>query len=188
MKIPINLASQPFRRDRAILLASVVVSTVLLATLGGLAYLYRLDRAQSAAVRMELAHLDRQISRAKAQQEQLDAVLRRPENAMVLERSAFINALIYHKAISWSQLFSDLEATIPYDVKLTALVPSLNSQNKVVLDITVASEKPGGVVQFAMALEKSPAFRDVEAHTVQPPSQSEPFYTLRVTVNYAQKL
>ena len=35
MKIPINLASQPFRRDRAILAASIGVSLALSATLLG---------------------------------------------------------------------------------------------------------------------------------------------------------
>jgi len=32
----------------------------------------------------------------------MDAVLHQPENASVLERSVFLNDLIYHKAISWS--------------------------------------------------------------------------------------
>src|SRR5579883_594702 len=134
MKIQINLASQPFRRDRAILIASLAVCAILVLTLGGLAYLYNLDRIQGAAVQVDLQRLNRQIDRARRQQAELDAILRKPENATVLETSAFINELIYRKAISWSQLFNDLEATIPYDVKLTALVPSLNSQNQVVLD------------------------------------------------------
>ena len=34
MKIPINLASQPFRRDRAMLVASIAVSLLLAGTLG----------------------------------------------------------------------------------------------------------------------------------------------------------
>jgi Tfp pilus assembly protein PilN len=188
MKIPINLASQPFRRDRAMLVSSIAVCVVLLATLGGLTYLYSVDQVQGAAVRLELARVDRHIAQAKREQAQLDAVLRKPENAMVLERSAFINELIFRKAISWSQLFNDLEQTVPYDVKLTALVPSLNPENKVVLDITVASDKQDAVVHFAMALEKSAVFDNVVPHTTQPPTQSEPFFTTRVTVTYAQKL
>jgi len=188
MKIPINLASQPFRRDRAILAASVMVCVILVLTLGALAYLYNLDRVQGAAVQVEVARLNRQVDRAKKQQAQLDGILRKPENAVVLETSAFLNELIYRKAISWSQLFNDLEGTIPYNVKLTALVPSLNPENKVVLDITVSSDKPGGIIDFAMALERSAVFHNVALHNTQPPSQSEPFYTARVTVSYAQKL
>jgi len=43
----------------------------------------------------------------------MDAVLHQPENASVLERSVFLNDLIYHKAISWSRMFADLEKTAP---------------------------------------------------------------------------
>lgn len=188
MKIPINLASQPFRRDRAMLMASVAVCAVLVLTLGGLVYLYLMDRAQSAELRREVAGLDRRIASASAEQAQLNAVLRKPENSIVLDTSVFINTLLYHKGISWSKLFSDMETTIPYDVKLMSLVPSLNSQNKVVLDITVAAEKPEALLGFAKALEKSGKFRDVYPHSTQQPTQAEPFFRLRVTVNYGQKL
>jgi len=49
MRIPINLASQPFRRDRPMLLASAVVSAALLLTLVLLIYLALLDRRSSRA-------------------------------------------------------------------------------------------------------------------------------------------
>jgi len=113
MKIPINLASQPFRRDRAILVASSAVCVVLLATLGGLIYLAMMDRAQSAELRGEVARLDRRIRQAASEQAQMDAILRQPENATVMEYSVFINKLLLHKGMSWSRLFSDLEKTVP---------------------------------------------------------------------------
>ena len=188
MKIPINLASQPFRRDRGMLVASVALCVVLMLTLGGLGYLYSLDEAQGSAVRLEIAKIDRRISRAQKDQAALDAILHKPENAMVLERSVFINTLIYHKAISWSQLFSDLETTIPYNVKLMALVPSVTTDNKVVLDITVAADKPEAMLEFVRALEKSKAFRNVIPHNTHPPAQSEPFYSTLITVNYVHAL
>jgi type IV pilus assembly protein PilN len=188
MKIPINLASQPFRRDRAILVASAVLSLALLLTLGGLIYLYLMDRAQSAELRSEVERLDRQIWVANAEQARLDAILRKPENSTVLERSVFINTLLYHKGISWSRLFADLENTVPYNVKLISLVPSVNADNKVMLDITVAADNPEALVGFALAMEKSAVFRDVYIHNNQPPTQAEPFHRVRVTVNYAQKL
>ena len=51
MKIPINLASQPFRRDRAMLVASVVVGLLLAASLSALITLANADSAQLADVR-----------------------------------------------------------------------------------------------------------------------------------------
>ena len=95
MKIPINLASQPFRRDRAMLAASIAVSLMLVGTLGALIALIVADRTLLADVRNDVNGLNRQIRAATIEQGRLDAVLRKPENAEVLERSVFLNALLY---------------------------------------------------------------------------------------------
>ena len=94
MKFPINLASQPFQKDRPILLASGAVAALLVASLILLTSLAIADRRRSADTRAVIARLDRQIARATADQERVDAILRRPENAEVMERSLFLNALL----------------------------------------------------------------------------------------------
>src|SRR6202049_4880726 len=103
MKIPINLASQPFRRDRALLVASVAVSLLLVGTLGALISLILLDRTQLADVRHDVDQLNRQIRKVATDQAGLNAVLRRPENTEVLERSVLLNDLLYRKGISWTR-------------------------------------------------------------------------------------
>jgi len=70
-------------------------------------------------------------------------VLRRPENAEVLERSVFLNALLYRKGISWTRIFADLEKIVPWNVKVLAIRPSVNSENQVMLDMTLGSRLAG---------------------------------------------
>jgi type IV pilus assembly protein PilN len=188
MKIPINLASQPFRRDRAVLAGSIAVSLMLVGTLGVLISLIVADRALLADVRSDVDGLNRQIRSATAEQGRLDAVLRKPENAEVLERSVFLNALLYRKAISWTRIFADLEKTIPYNVKVLAIRPSVNSDNQVMLDMTVGADSPEPVIQLYKALEESALFGSVVEHSSLPPTQSDPLYRYRLTVIYAQKL
>lgn len=188
MKIPINLASQPFRRDRAMLAASAAVGVLLVLTLGLLVYLARLDRSQLGDLRADIARLNRQIATASRQQADMDAILRKPENAVVLERSVFINNLLVHKAISWSRLFTDLEKTIPVNVKVLALHPSVSGHNQVSLDIMAGAESPEALIAFLRSLEQSPVFGGVTEQNTTPPSQSEPLYRCRVMVNYGQKL
>ena len=188
MKIPINLASQPFRRDRAVLAGSIAVSLLLVGTLGVLISLIVADRALLADVRSDVDGLNRQIRSATAEQGRLDAVLRKPENAEVLERSVFLNALLYRKAISWTRIFADLEKTIPYNVKVLAIRPSVNSDNQVMLDMTVGADSPEPVIQLYKALEESALFGSVVEHSSLPPTQSDPLYRYRLTVIYAQKL
>jgi Tfp pilus assembly protein PilN len=188
MKIGINLATQPFRRDRPVLVVGGVLGTALVALLGVLIYLSLAERGQLAEARRSVDQLERKIRVVSAQQQKLDSVLRRPENAEVLERSLFLNSLLYRKGISWTRIFADLEKVVPHNVRIMQVRPTLNSKNEVVLDMQVGTESPEALIGLLKAMEESPLFGPAYRHTSAPPSQSEPLWKYRVSVNYAQKL
>jgi len=188
MRIPINLASQPFRRDRAVLVASGALSIVLIALLVFLLSLNSLESGQVAETRKEIARLESRIRALSAEQARQDAVLRQPENAEVLERSLFLNALLYRKGISWTRIFADLEKVVPYNVRIMAIRPSVAGPNQVSLDMTVGSETPMAVIDLLKNLEGSPSFGAVYSHSLLPPTQTDKLYRCRVSVNYVQKL
>ena len=188
MKIPINLASQPFRRDRPMVVASVVVGVLLAGTLAAQGSLALADRSQLAETRRHIVQLNRQIQKATTDQARLDAILRQPDNAEVLERSIFLNALLYRKGINWTRIFSDLEKTLPHNVRVISIRPSVNARNEITLDMNVGAETPEPAIELLKALEGSPLFGSAYLHSSLPPSQTEPLYRYRVSVNYAQKL
>jgi hypothetical protein len=188
MKLPINLSSQPFRRDRAMTVASIAVIVALAVTLSALIVFIQQDRLELAGLRQSIARLNRQVSAASTEQARLEGIMRQPQNSSVLEWSTLINTLIYHKSISWSRLLSDLERTLPYDVKVVAVHPSIDALNHVKLDMTLGSDKMGSIVSALKAFEASPAFGTVIPGNSNPPTQAEPLYRYRLTVNYAQKL
>ncbi len=187
MKIPINLASQPFRRDRAMLAASIAVSVLLVATLGVLISLAMADRAQLADVRHDIGRLNRLIQRVSTEQAQQDAILRKPENAEVLEHSVFFNDLLLRKGISWTRIFADLEKAVPYNVRVIQIHPTVDAENHIVLDMQVGAESYGPVIEMLKNLSQPP-FANPQPKTQQAPSQSEPLWRYRVSVQYAQKL
>ena len=188
MKISINLASQPFRRDRPMLMGSALVAILLAGTLAVLISLIVMDRSQLADVRHDVASLEAGIRQASAEQASLEAVLRKPGNAEVLERSVFLNQLLYRKGISWTKIFSDLGRAMPANVRIMTIRPFVNKENKVTLDMTVGAMNQAAVIELLKALESSPLFESVSAPTSVAPSQAEPLYRARLTVNYAQKL
>jgi len=188
MRIPINLASQPFRRDRAVLVASGALGVLLTVLLVFLVSLNTLESGQVAQTRKEIARLESRSRAVSAQQARQDAILRQPENAEVLERSLFLNALLYRKGISWTRIFGDLEKVVPYNVRITAIRPSVIGQNQVSLDMTVGSETPLAVIDLLKNLENSPSFGAVYSHNTLPPTQTDKLYRCRVSVNYVQKL
>jgi hypothetical protein len=77
---------------------------------------------------------------------------------------------------------------MPPNVRLMTIRPFVNKENKVTLDMTIGAMTPVAVIDFLKALESSPLFESVSAPTTVSPSQAEPLYRARLTVNYAQKL
>lgn len=189
MRIPINLSSEPFRKDRPILVASAACAVFLVALLSMLVFLIVNERSRAKDTRVAVNRLRTELKNAAIEQAKLDEVLRRPANAEVLQRSLLLNTLIERKSISWTRIFADLESVMPYDVRLISVrLPAINSRNEVLLDMIVGAKEPGAVIGFFRKLEASPLFGPIEGHSSLPPSQNEPLFRYRVTVNYAQKL
>ena len=189
IQVPINLASEPFRRDRPVLVASAAASVLLAILLAFQVKAIVSARHQAADIRHNIDRLNRQLRTIGTEQAKLNATLRLPENAEVLERSIFLNTLIDRKAISWTKIFSDLEKVMPYNVRLVSVrLPEVDAQNEVLLDMVVGSKDVTPVLQLLRRLEESPQFGPPEVPNSLPPSQTDPYFRYHVSVRYAQKL
>ena len=189
IRVPINLASEPFRRDRPVLVGSAVVAVVLAILLGFQCVTIYSERNQAADTRVTIDRLNAQLRPVAATQAKLNATLNKPENAEVLERSLFLNSLIDRKAISWSKIFADLEKVMPYNVRLVSVrLPEVDSENQVLLDMVVGSKEVQPVLELLKRLEASPQFGPTSVLNSIPPSQTDPYFRYHVSVSYAQKL
>lgn len=180
MRIPLNLATRPMRRDRPILVASIAVGVLMVVCLVMLIGLAVTDQRSIEESRTAIARIGKQMAKTNALQSQVDAQMRLPENASVLDRGVLYNTLIRRKAISWTRIFSDLEKVLPYNVRVVAIRPQLNAKNELSLDMVVAADKPEPVIDFIAKLEGADMFGDVtqtaQTNTAPPaakiPSQS----------------
>ena len=168
--------------------ASLAVSLLLAGTLAILLSLAKADNLQLADVRHEVSRLNDQIRRATAEQTQLDAVLRQPQNAEVLEQSVFLNALLLRKGISWTRIFADLEKVVPYNVRIIQIRPSVNAQAQISLDMMVGADTNVAVIDLFKALRASSRFSYSDVKILQPPTEADKFFKCRVSVDYAQSL
>src|SRR5216683_1784868 len=105
------------------------------------------DHRRSADTRRVISRLDQQLRRAATEQARLDALLHRPENAEVLERSLFLNSLLYRKSISWTKVFEDLEKVLPPNVRLINIRPQVVSESQVYLEMTLGSDSLPPVIE-----------------------------------------
>ncbi len=189
MRVRINLASEPFRHDRPVLVASSVCGVVLVGLLGVLVFLILSELGRQTDTRAAVAKLNTELRTISDEQARLENTLRQPMNAEVLERSLLLNSLIQRKSISWTKLFSDIESVKPDNVKVVQVrLPQINSRNEVTLDMEVAAQNPGQMIDFLKRLQNSPLFGPTNTSRTSPPTQNEPLWRYRVMVSYAQKL
>lgn len=189
MRIPVNLASEPFRRDRPVLVASALGIGALAILLIVLISAILSARDLASHTRESIARLQEQVRALDAEQQKLDATLRVPQNAEVLERSLMLNTLIDRKSISWTRIFADLEGVMPYNVRLIYIrLPQVTAANHVSLDMVVGAQAAEPLQALLKKLEVSPLFGPPSVSAYLPPTQNEPLHRYRVNVNYVQKL
>jgi hypothetical protein len=189
LRVPLNLATDPFRRDRPMLVGAAAIAILLCVALIVQVVVIVSEHRQVADIRVSIDQENARLRSIAAQQAQLTGTLRRPENAEVLERSLFLNTLIDRKAISWTKIFADLEKVMPYNVRLVSVrLPQVDSNNQVLLDMVVGAKDVQPILELLKHLEGAPQFGPYSVQTSTPPSQTDPFYRYHVTVSYAQKL
>jgi Tfp pilus assembly protein PilN len=192
--IPINLASDPFRRERADNATFALICFALFCSLAVLLSLIFHARSQAADLRRSIAHQETQLAGLRRQQSQYSAVLSKPENAGTFAYSAFMNQIIVRRAVSWTRVFQDLGKVMPANVRLLAIrLPQVDAEeedraSRVELDMMVGTTQPEAVIGLLKNLQKSALFGAASFMTANPPSQNDPLYKYRVTVPYDQKL
>src|SRR5438270_130195 len=98
------------------LVASGLTALLLAGLLGVLLFLITSDRSRMRDTRVEVDRLTSELRAIAAEQNTLNATLRQPVNAVVLERSLLLNTLVERKSVSWTKIFADLERVMPASV------------------------------------------------------------------------
>lgn len=190
----INLASHPFRRERAQNVGIGLVCGLLACTfLVGLS-LFFTARQHADDIRREIRGQEAELQRVRRDEGGFASFLAKPDNADVFSRNVFLNELIARRAVSWTVVFRDLEKTLPANMRLEGLrLPQVSGQdatgtNRVMLDMIVGTAQPETFIELLKRLQSSPLFGAAQVLGQQPPTQNDPLFKFRVTVAYAQKL
>lgn len=190
----LNLASQPFRRERAQNAAYALIAGVLAGSLIVLVIMILHARAGAADLRRVIEAETREWQSKQREEARFASVLGKPENADVFSTSVFLNELIARRAVSWTRVFKDLETVMPNNVRLMGIrLPQIPTEdaagtNHIQLDMVVGADRPDAVIDLLKRLQQSILFGAAAVVNQQPPTQNDPLYKYRVSVGYAQKL
>ncbi|MGA8042794.1 MAG: fimbrial assembly protein [Terracidiphilus sp.] len=157
MQIGINLATRPFTdlgpilKRLRIALGALAAAAILLGI--GLHAIHQ--KADLARARDH--SLDGQVAKIRQERQGFQAMMRQPENALVLERAGRLNQLFDEKAFSWTLAMEDLETVLPGGVQVTTLEPNRAPDGSITVKLRVAGPRDKAI-ELVQNLEHSRHF------------------------------
>jgi Tfp pilus assembly protein PilN len=159
--IDTNLATRPFYNDSAVRLWLLVLALVVVtASAFNVTRVLQYSRSDTELA-TQASRDETRTTELRAEAAQLRASVdpKQVENASMEARLA--NDLIDRRAFSWTELFNTFEATLPDEVRITAVRPKLEANRGIVLAITVVARSVEDLDKFDTGLEDTGAFRDL---------------------------
>jgi len=156
-----NLSTRPFYNERAVQVAlGVIVALVIGVTAFNVMQLMQLTGSQRT-LGAHAVESEREAARLRSEAAAIRAQINARELQVVANAAREANGIIDQRAFSWSELFDQLEKTLPDDVRIRAVDPSLSPDGQFVVQISVQARRSEDVDAFIEALEKTGSFRDV---------------------------
>jgi Tfp pilus assembly protein PilN len=175
MYIRLNLATKPLLSQRRFL-----AGAALLGVLGGFIFLilgwryYSLRKADSE-LRSRTRQLQVEMASLNVQRRELDQFFSQPANVKLIDRANFIKSVIDARSINWTQMFMDLEHTLPPGVHIVRIEPKLE-KGIVSVKFVVGALNQEAELKMLKAFEESKSFSRVEllSEHVQTAQGSDP--------------
>lgn len=171
MKIPINLASQPYANLRPLYNAIWVAAALLIGLTLLVLWEDRQIRNETHQLTEQIDELQQEMDSLQEEQEEMGQWLATPQVQQTRNQSTFLNSLILRKSVSWTRIFMDLGKILPNQAQVTAIRPSLNQFQQAELNLSVAAVQMGPLIQFLKNLESSPRFGSPAVESQQFPSE-----------------
>jgi len=178
-----NLATRPFYNVRAVRGAIGVAAALVLAlVITDVVLLIRLTAAQRAlgARAVEAEEQARLLlAEADTNRRQIDPV----ELDTVATAAREANLIIDRRAFSWTALFEHFESTLPADVRITAVQPTVVGDGSVRVTVAVQARRAEDLDAFVEALEASGTFHG--ALTTQEVTDADGLLNASIAATYA---
>jgi Tfp pilus assembly protein PilN len=156
-----NLSTRPFYNERAVhALIAILGAIVLIVTTIQVARIVTLSRYKTeltTAIRRDREETDRRTREAA----EIRRGMNQQELATIVAAAREANDLIEQRTFSWTQLFNQLEATLPENVMLTSVRPAFK-QGVTHVNMDIQGRRTEDIDAFFEKLEATGAFRDVQ--------------------------
>lgn len=162
-----NLSTRPFYNTVALRLwVGVAALVVLLATAFNVIQVLQYSNSNTELVTRARDDEARAAElRRGAQQARTSVDVAQVDSVSIDARQA--NDLIERRTFSWTELFNRFEHTLPDDVRITGVRPSVDKERRIVLTVNVLARGVDDVNQFMENLDQTQAFAELHSRQEQ---------------------
>ena len=170
MYVRLNLATKPLVTHRRFL-----AGAALLGMLGGLLFLilglrfYSLRKAD-AELRAKTGQYQQEMASLVGQRRELDHFFSQADTSKLQGRAVFIRDVIEARSINWTQMFMDLEKTLPAGSHIVRIEPRLE-KGVVNVKFVVGTANDEAKLKVLKAFEESKSFSNIELESVRVATQ-----------------
>lgn len=184
MKRP-NLARQPFLDTRPVFLASGLLWLGALSlTAYGVVDFFQV-RGQEKLASSKLAQLSRQAQELQGQVERLNGELAQVNWKQLKAEVEALAQAASQRHLRWSHLLADLEAVVPWDVRLLSIVPTVAPDGSISLNLEGLATGREAWLRFLSGLLQDPHFsQPVPRQEEAPGVGNASGYRFALTVSY----
>jgi hypothetical protein len=158
-----NLSTRPFYNVRAVHAALAAAAAIVIAfTLFNAFQIVRLALSQQT-LGASAAEAEQEAARLRSEAVKIRAQINPEELQVVADAAREANRIIDQRSFSWTELFAQFEATLPPDVRITAIQPRLDREDAFIVAVGLQARRPEDLDAFVEALETGGTFHDVLA-------------------------
>jgi Tfp pilus assembly protein PilN len=183
----LNLASQPFRNRTLPWTVSIVVAAISLLVI---VYVF----SETSRIRAEADVAERQVVELRRQKLELEEQAKRIQEEIPLDQRQTLKAaheIVDRKKFSWSQLFADLEESLPSTVRVARInvreVAQRGEQMTAQLDLSVVGRTPTDVTGMITEMSRAGFFSAVPLSETVKNEKGEGGYEWSLRVSYVQR-
>jgi len=155
-----NLATRPFYNERAAHAAIALAAAVMLAiTVLNVIQILSLSR-HNTELSSRIGADDAEAERLTAEAARIRRTVDKDELQLVVGAAQEANVLIDQRTFSWTQLFNEIESTLPPDVMLSSVRPAVK-EGETHVTMGVLGRRAEDIDEFIEKLEATGAFLDV---------------------------
>jgi Tfp pilus assembly protein PilN len=161
MYVRLNLATKPLVTHRRFLAWAALLGAfgaLLFVILGWRFYSLR---TADAELRAKSSQYQQEMAKLYEQRQALDRFFAQQETAKLQGRANFILDVIEARSINWTQMFMDLEKTLPPGVHIVRIEPKLE-KGTVTVKFVVGATNEEAKLKLLKAFEESKSFANIE--------------------------